>query len=68
MKTFTQNPLERFMMQVPRAQREERRPIPAPRGHFCYGCGRFGMTCIRPCYRDKTTQMKEDNHEKISDR
>lgn len=51
--TFTQNPLERFMTQPPRPGKEEPVRAPAPRGHFCYGCGRYGLNCMRPCYRDR---------------
>lgn len=49
---FTKNPLERFMIQPPRHEKEEPVRAPAPRGHFCYGCGRYGLNCMRPCYRD----------------
>lgn len=50
---FTKNPLERFMTQPPRHEKEEPVRAPAPRGHFCYGCGRYGLNCMRPCYRDR---------------
>ncbi|MCC8091063.1 MAG: hypothetical protein LIO55_06705 [Oscillospiraceae bacterium] len=54
MKMFTNNPLERLMMQVPRPEQEDTPPRPiAPKGHFCYGCGRYGMACVRPCYRER---------------
>ena len=43
MRYFTNNPLERLMMQKPKAAREDSPP---------YGCKRFGQSCIRPCYRD----------------
>lgn len=61
MRTFTNNPLERFMMQPPHAEKVEPRLIPAPKGHFCYGCGRFGMACIRPCYRDRRQKDEPQN-------
>lgn len=51
MKYFTRNPLERMMMQKPRAMREDNPPA-APKGHFCYGCKRYGQGCIHPCYRE----------------
>lgn len=51
MKYFTRNPLERMMMQKPRAKREDNPPA-APKGHFCYGCKRYGQGCIHPCYRE----------------
>lgn len=54
MRYFTSNPLERVMMQVPKGEEARAdRPPAAPRGHHCYGCGRYGMPCVRPCYRDK---------------
>ena len=27
-------------------------PPDAAKEHFCYGCKRFGQSCVRPCYRD----------------
>lgn len=51
MKYFTNNPLERMMMQKPRAVREDNPPA-APKGHFCYACKRYGQGCIHPCYRE----------------
>ena len=48
MTLFTKNPLERLMMQRPYPGKEETpRPI-APEGHFCHGCGRYGLVCLRP--------------------
>lgn len=52
MRYFTRNPLERMMMQVPRPQREPETRA-APKGHRCYGCGRYGEPCVLPCYRDR---------------
>lgn len=51
MRYFTNNPLERLMMQKPKAEREDSPPS-AAKEHFCYDCKRFGQSCIRPCYRD----------------
>lgn len=57
MTLFTKNPLERLMLRLPRPDKEETpRPI-APEGHFCHGCGRYGLVCVRPCYRD--TDLRE---------
>ena len=50
MRYFTNNPLERLMMQKPKAAREDS-PPDAAKEHFCYGCKRFGQSCVRPCYR-----------------
>lgn len=57
MRYFTSNPLERMMMQVPKGEQQRAdRPPAAPKGHPCYGCGRYGMPCVRPCYRDKAQE------------
>ena len=47
MRYFTDNPLERMMMQVPR---QERGPDPSrpAKGHPCHGCKRYGEGCILP--------------------
>lgn len=45
MRYFTNNPLERLMMQKPKAAREDSPPA-AAKEHFCYGCKRFGQNCI----------------------
>lgn len=50
MKYFTDRPMERVMMQFPRAQRD-RPPPPPPEGHPCHGCKRYGEGCVLPCYR-----------------
>lgn len=52
MTLFTKNPLERLMMQRPYPGKEETPRTPAPEGHFCCGCSRYGTVCLRPCYRD----------------
>ena len=44
MRYFTNNPLERLMMQKPKAAREDS-PPDAAKEHF-------GQSCVRPCYRD----------------
>lgn len=56
MRTFTRNPLERLMMQTPQPRREDKPPA-APRGHRCYGCGRYGEACVLPCYRDERREV-----------
>lgn len=53
MRYFTNNPLERLMMQKPKAAREDS-PPDAAKEHFCYGCKRFGQSCVRPCYAQFT--------------
>ena len=55
MRYFTDNPLERMMMQVPR---QERGPDPSrpAKGHPCHGCKRYGEGCILPCYQGVTDQ------------
>lgn len=66
MTLFTKNPLERLMLRLPRPDKEETpRPI-APEGHFCHGCGRYGLVCIRPCYRD--TDLREKLRAKAPER
>ena len=45
MRYFTNNPLERLMMQKPKAAREDS-PPDAAKEHFCYGCKRFGQSCV----------------------
>ena len=57
MTLFTKNPLERLMMQRPYPGKEETPRTPAPEGHFCCGCARYGTVCLRPCYRD--TDLRE---------
>lgn len=52
MTLFTKNPLERLMMQRPYPGKEETPRTPAPEGHFCCGCSRYGTVCLRPCYLD----------------
>lgn len=50
MRYFTDNPLERMMMQIPRS-RSGREPSEPPEGHPCYGCKRYRERCVLPCYR-----------------
>ena len=42
MTLFTKNPLELLMMQRPYPGKEETPRTPAPEGHFCCGCARYG--------------------------
>ena len=44
MRTFTDSPYERMMMQVPRSPRPVH-PPQAPKGHPCHGCKRYGEGC-----------------------
>lgn len=54
------------MLRLPRPDKEETpRPI-APEGHFCHGCGRYGLVCVRPCYRD--TDLREKLRAKAPER
>ena len=55
MRYFTDNPLERMMMQTP-GPVGEATPPPAPKGHPCNGCKRYGEGCVLPCYRGVTAQ------------
>lgn len=48
---FTDSPFEKLMTQVPTAPKPDPPPKP-PEGHFCQGCARYGLGCVRPCYRD----------------
>lgn len=58
MSYFTDNPLERVMVQKPSAPKETPPAVHAPKGHHCYGCGRYGMACMLPCYRDREPRDK----------
>ena len=58
MMYFTNNPLERMMMQTPGPVREAT-PPPAPKGHPCNGCKRYGEGCALPCYRGVAVQTVE---------
>lgn len=51
MRYFTSTPLERMMIQIPRAQWEQRHRPDPPKGHPCHGCKRCGERCVLPCYR-----------------
>lgn len=53
MSYFTDNPLERVMVQKPSAPKETPPAVRAPKDHHCYGCGRYGTACMLPCYRDR---------------
>lgn len=50
MRYFTDNPLERMMMQVPRPERGIL-PSRSMKSHPCHGCKRYGEGCLLPCYR-----------------
>lgn len=58
MTYFTRSPFERMMVQRPRSERKEKR-LAAAADHPCHGCKRYGMSCIKPCYRDLQTIPKE---------
>ena len=66
MTLFTKNPLERLMLRLPRPDKEEMPSPIAPEGHLCPGCGRYGLVCIRPCYRD--TDLREKLRAKAPER
>lgn len=51
MSYFTSSKYERMMNRIPRPLREGRLAA-LPKCHPCYGCKRFGESCMRPCYRD----------------
>jgi len=59
MTYFTDNPLERMMMQKPKANGVKASGVTAPKGHHCYGCARYGEGCVLPCYRDINAMRKE---------
>ena len=54
MRYFTNNILERLMMQTPRSQPERQTPEDLPKEHPCHGCKRCGEGCVLPCYRGVT--------------
>ena len=66
MTLFTKNPLERLMLRLPRPDKEGTPRHIAPEGHFCHGCGRYGLVCVRPCYRD--TDLREKLRAKAPER
>ena len=51
MSYFTSSKYERMMNRIPRPLREGSKPA-LSKCHPCYGCKRFGESCMRPCYRD----------------
>jgi len=53
MSYFTNNPLERLMVQKPSASKKTLSAVHAPKGHHCYGCGHCGTACMLPCYRGR---------------
>ncbi len=59
MTYFTDNPIERLMVQKP----EGRGTIqPAPRGALCAGCRRYGPGCLIACVRE-TEEKEASEHE-----
>lgn len=48
---FTNSPFGALMTKIPPAPKPDPPPKP-PEGHFCHGCARYGLGCVRPCYRD----------------
>jgi len=61
MRYFTDNPLERLMMQVPGQQRERKAPA-APKDLRCSGCANEGKACAKPCPKDKTQSERRTTH------
>lgn len=59
MRYFTDNPLERMMMQTPGPVLEAM-PPPPPKGHPCRGCKRYGEGCVLPCYRDVRPKQRKE--------
>lgn len=57
MRYFTDNPLERMMMEVPHPQSGSG-PADLPKNHPCRGCKRYGEGCVLPCYRGVTRKPK----------
>ena len=46
--------ITKSMKMVEKMQRPERKDGQAvlPPDHLCYGCKRYGLGCIHPCYRE----------------
>lgn len=60
MRYFTNNPLERLMMQVPRTEGEAP-PPPSFKGHPCYGRKRHGAGCVQSGYQNvQPSKRKEE--------
>lgn len=57
MRYFTDNPLKRMMMQIPRCRGGEG-PHDLSEDHPCHGCKRYGDKCVLPCYRGITKKPK----------
>ena len=57
MRYFTNNPMERLMMQVPRTQPHT--PAAPTRNHPCFGCKRYGESCALLCYRGVVKKRME---------
>lgn len=62
MRTFTDSPFEKMMMQVPHAAKHsEDSPHVLPVGGLCNGCSASGNVCVRPCWREKKLKAKESS-------
>lgn len=60
MRTFTDSPFEKMMMQIPRGGKysdESRHAL--PESGLCNGCSASGNVCARPCWREKKQKAKE---------
>lgn len=42
---------EKMMTQKPHFVREDRTPV-LPKDHLCFGCKRYGESCVHPCHRE----------------
>lgn len=68
MRTFTDNPYERMMMDSRREKPECPSRFPS-KNHPCYQCTKYGLLCVKPCEKlidgmndkAKNEQMKEEN-------
>ena len=50
MRLFTDNPLERLMVEVPRPG-DGKTEFELPKCCSCYVCKRYTIRCTLPCYR-----------------
>jgi hypothetical protein len=57
MRTFTDSPYERMMMQRPNSGREK--PEPLPKNHPCYGCGSYGGGCFALCHKKLNSNLRK---------
>lgn len=58
MTYFTDNPLERMMVQRPKPTKVEIH-VYISKDHSCHGCKRYGQSCVKPCYRDLQVVPRE---------